>query len=60
MAILETFIFKPLQSFLTWASGDPVNPTFSTRKTFIETLLGIFGFFIVGRILKRVGGEIEA
>lgn len=59
MAILETFVFKPLHDFLSWASGDPIAPTFSTRKTFIETLLGIFGFFIVGRILKSVGGEID-
>ena len=59
--ILETFIFKPLHDFLIWASGDPTSPTFSTRKTFIESLLGIFGFFIIRAVITNVTGEqIEA
>ncbi len=50
-------VFKQLQDFTNWLFGDPLSPTFETRKTFFETLLGIFGFFIVGRGLKEVLGE---
>lgn len=50
-------IFKPIKDFTSWLFGDPQNVNFQTRKTFFETLLGIFGFFIIGRIIKDTFNE---
>ena len=50
-------VFERLQRFQNWLYGDTTSPTFETRKTFFETLLGIFGFFIVGKVIKETFGE---
>lgn len=50
-------VFTQLKRFQDWLYGDVTSATFETRKTFFETLLGIFGFFIVGKAIKETLGE---
>ena len=54
MGLFDTLIIKPYHELLTWLNGDPLEPRFDTRKTFFETLIGIFGFIAISRLVDEI------
>ena len=50
---LNEKIFKPIHKFGEFIAGDKESKTYSTRKTFFEGLLGIFGFIIINSLVKK-------
>ena len=46
-------ILEKIQGFFNYVQGDPTSPTFQTRKTLFELLLGIFGFIAVKKISDK-------
>ena len=43
-------ILEKIKGIFDYIKGDPTHPTFQTRKTLFELLLGIFGFIAVKKI----------
>jgi len=46
--------FETIQSISKKIAGDPLSPTYKTRKTFLEGLAGVFGFIIIQQIAKKL------
>lgn len=46
--------FQTVQNISKKIAGDPLSPTYNTRKTFFEGLAGIFGFIIIQQLGKKL------
>ena len=45
--------FQTVENISKKIAGDPLSPTYKTRKTFFEGIAGIFGFIIIQQLGKK-------
>ena len=46
--------FSSIENISKRVAGDPLSPTYKTRKTFFEGLAGIFGFILIQQLGKKL------
>jgi|TARA_R110000751_G_scaffold9819_1_gene36205 hypothetical protein len=46
--------FTTIENISKKIAGDPLSPTYKTRKTFFEGLAGIFGFILIQQLGKKL------
>jgi len=47
-------LFETIQNISKKIAGDTSSPTYETRKTFFEGLVGIFGFIIINSLVNKI------